>query len=135
MCISSVLHHHHVPPCPRPLAFVTHCLYCPDATVNPLTSEVVAPCANVVYTPDHGVNYDDPCSTGGCIVSPQCSTGTCRLQDLGGRWVCCACRRGGNVYRTCTNRKVGSPDTFCYHDVCQTCKPDGSPGKESTLSS
>ncbi|PHH64301.1 hypothetical protein CDD81_4785 [Ophiocordyceps australis] len=131
MCICSLLHHHHMAPCTRPLAFVAHYLYCSDAAVHPLTNEVLAPCGNVLYTPEHAVNAEDPCSTGGCVVSPQCAAGTCRLQDLGGVWVCCVCQRGGNVYRTCTNRKFGSPDTFCYHDVCHMCTADKTARKKS----
>ncbi|KFG78966.1 hypothetical protein MANI_012042 [Metarhizium anisopliae] len=124
MCICTILHYHHAPPCPRPVIFTTHYLYCPDAIVNPVTNEILSPCSNTSYKPSPGIDYPDPCSTGGCLISPLCSTGTCRLEDLNGLWVCCQCDRGGNQFRTCTNRKWACPDTFCYHKICQGCRPD-----------
>lgn len=147
MCQWSVLHHHHIPPCPRPLISVSHYLYCPDAALDPSTGEPTAPCSNVVFTPATSAEttaaaasaaaggwtwHENPsaagspvyCSLGKCLVSAECSTGACRLEDLGGRWACCACGRGGNAYTTCTNLKVGSPDTFCYHNVCAACTAD-----------
>ncbi|UNI17788.1 hypothetical protein JDV02_004107 [Purpureocillium takamizusanense] len=159
MCQWSVLHHHHIPPCPRPLTSASHYLYCPDAVIDPSTGEPAAPCTNVVFTPVaaaegtatttttatattantaaitiaaagwawHGEAAAEPpscCSLGKCLISVECSTGACRVEDLGGRWACCACGRGGNAYTTCTNRKVGSPDTFCYHNVCAACTAD-----------
>ncbi|PNY25359.1 Uncharacterized protein TCAP_04704 [Tolypocladium capitatum] len=70
---------------PSPLpALVTHYLYCPDATVQPPGQRGRRPCANVMYTADHGFNCDDPSSTGDCVMSPRCATGPCQLQDLGG---------------------------------------------------
>ncbi|GJN71146.1 hypothetical protein PLIIFM63780_006526 [Purpureocillium lilacinum] len=126
---------------------ISHYLYCPDAAVDPSTGEPTAPCANVVFTPATSAEttaaaasaaaggwtwHENPsaagspvcCSLGKCLVSAECSTGACRLEDLGGRWACCACGRGGNAYTTCTNLKVGSPDTFCYHNVCAACTAD-----------
>ncbi|KAJ6441306.1 AP-2 complex subunit mu-1 [Purpureocillium lavendulum] len=151
MCQWSLLHHHHIPPCPRPLTSAGHYLYCPDAAVDPSTGEPIAPCLNAVFTPATatadataaaaaaaattggwdeggvamaGAAQPRSCPLGKCLVSTRCSTGACRVEDLGGRWACCACGRGGNAYTTCTNRKAGSPDTFCYHNVCATCTPD-----------
>lgn len=59
-----------------------------------------------------------------CLTSAQCASGACRLADLGGRWTCCRCRRGGNALRWCAHPMRGVPDTMCYHVVCQGCRAD-----------
>ncbi len=69
-------------------------------------------------------NDNNPCATGGCLVSQHCSSGGCRLEDLGGRWTCCKCQRGGNTYRWCVHPMKKVPDTLCYHVVCQGCRAD-----------
>ncbi|KAK7906386.1 hypothetical protein PG985_016392 [Apiospora marii] len=69
-------------------------------------------------------DYNDPCATGGCLYSPGCGSGQCRLEQLGGRWVCCRCRRGGNSFRWCAHPMRRVPDTLCYHTVCLGCWAD-----------
>ncbi|KAK8137350.1 hypothetical protein PG984_005290 [Apiospora sp. TS-2023a] len=69
-------------------------------------------------------DYNDPCATGGCLVSQGCGSGQCRLEQLGGRWVCCRCRRGGNTFRWCAHPMRRVPDTLCYHQVCLGCRAD-----------
>ena len=59
-----------------------------------------------------------------CLKALACTSGTCRLTDLGGRWTCCACGRGGNRYVWCANRNKDAKDTFCYHRICGTCWGD-----------
>ncbi|KAK3308302.1 uncharacterized protein B0T15DRAFT_508787 [Chaetomium strumarium] len=136
MCTWNYLHHHHLPSCPRPIDMVVHYEYCFKATADPTTGET-QPC-NETYFADGGaalmnqVDYNDPCATGGCVISPDCSSGLCRLSQLGGRWVCCQCGGRGNEYRWCQHRMRTSPDTFCYHVCCDTCGPD--PGGSSSSS-
>lgn len=72
----------------------------------------------------NGHHGSSPCATGGCLVSQHCSSGGCRLDDLGGRWTCCKCQRGGNTYRWCVHPMRRVPDTLCYHVVCQGCWAD-----------
>ncbi|KAK8124007.1 hypothetical protein PG999_003925 [Apiospora kogelbergensis] len=69
-------------------------------------------------------DYNNPCATGGCLVSQGCGSGQCRLEQLGGRWVCCRCRRGGNAFRWCAHPMRRVPDTLCYHTVCLGCWAD-----------
>ncbi|KAK7952909.1 hypothetical protein PG988_013603 [Apiospora saccharicola] len=69
-------------------------------------------------------DYNDPCATGGCLFSQGCGSGQCRLEQLGGRWVCCRCRRGGNTFRWCAHPMRRVPDTLCYHQVCLGCRAD-----------
>ncbi|KAL2152318.1 hypothetical protein VTH82DRAFT_5502 [Thermothelomyces myriococcoides] len=101
--------------------------YCPNAVVDPATGETL-PCGNIYFSEDSAminqVDYDDPCATGGCLISPACESGECRLAQLGGRWACCRCGGGGNEYRWCQHRLRASPDTFCYHVCCDACRPD-----------
>lgn len=70
------------------------------------------------------IDYANPCATGGCLVSPGCTAGSCRLEDLGGRWICCQCFRGGNTFRWCAHPMKKVPDTMCYHVVCEHCCAD-----------
>ncbi|KAK8036104.1 hypothetical protein PG993_008718 [Apiospora rasikravindrae] len=69
-------------------------------------------------------DYNNPCATGGCLFSQGCGSGQCRLEQLGGRWVCCRCRRGGNSFRWCAHPMRRVPDTLCYHTVCLGCWAD-----------
>ena len=124
MCVVSYLHHHHVPPCERPMTYSTDYSYCSEAMIDPMTGLVIGPCEAVYYDPPQNFDFAYPCAAGGCLISPDCASGTCRLRDLRGRWLCCQCRRGGNVTRWCQHKKRGSPDTFCYHIVCYTCSGD-----------
>ncbi|KAI1499557.1 hypothetical protein F5X99DRAFT_273286 [Biscogniauxia marginata] len=91
-------------------------------------SVVQQPCAALTYAPEYnpveGIDYNNPCATGGCLVSQQCSSGGCRLQDLGGRWTCCRCHRGGNTFRWCVHPMKKVPDALCYHVICQDCQAD-----------
>lgn len=89
------------------------------------------PCLVVTPATDFGLadggcvmDYANPCATGGCLVSAGCSSGSCRLEDLGGRWVCCRCCRGGNTFRWCAHPMRKVPDTMCYHTVCGECWAD-----------
>ena len=87
------------------------------------------PCGELLYAPEYaaaeeGLDYNNPCAAGGCLVSQPCSSGQCRLEDLGGRWTCCRCSRGGNGFRWCAHPMRKVPDTLCYHVVCQGCWAD-----------
>jgi hypothetical protein len=48
-------------------------------------------------------------ATGGCLMSPDCESGACRLALLGGRWMCCQCGGRGNDETWCEYRL---PNTF-----------------------
>ncbi|KAI0140301.1 hypothetical protein BJ166DRAFT_115451 [Pestalotiopsis sp. NC0098] len=91
---------------------------------------VQQPCAALIYAPEYNmadgsmIDYANPCATGGCLVSPGCTAGSCRLEDLGGRWICCQCFRGGNTFRWCAHPMKKVPDTMCYHVVCEHCCAD-----------
>jgi hypothetical protein len=82
------------------------------------------PCSNLYFDPSQSVDYSDPCASGGCLASPDCSSGACRLEQLNGRWTCCRCGQRGNRYRWCRHRMRRSPDTFCYHVCCGDCAAD-----------
>lgn len=126
MCLFYYLHHHHIPPCYRDVDIVVHYIFCNHSAVDAATG-VQLPCANVSY--DHtqsSVDYNNPCASGGCLASPDCSSGACRLAQLNGRWICCQCERGGNTLRWCFHPMKTSPDTFCYHVCCSDCAPDAS---------
>ncbi|KAH6687009.1 hypothetical protein EV126DRAFT_349653 [Verticillium dahliae] len=123
MCIYYYLHHHHVSPCRRAIDYVVHYEFCPDAVWDSEGKNGV-PCDCSFYDQAQSVDYSNPCATSGCLVSPDCSSGTCRLQDLGGCWICCQCQRGNNVLRWCGHKMRKSPDTFCYHRACEGCTQD-----------
>ncbi|SPQ21340.1 f20513cf-f3a1-40d5-a72e-6fe5cc121e85 [Thermothielavioides terrestris] len=99
---------------------VVHYNYCPDATTDPTTG-ATQPCERTTFGDgdasllNNQVDYNDPCATGGCLLSPECTSGLCRLAQLGGRWACCACGGRANEQRWCRQRPPASPDTFCYH--------------------
>ncbi|KAI1822757.1 hypothetical protein F4861DRAFT_374776 [Xylaria intraflava] len=162
MCIYYYLHYHHVPPCDRPMEFVVHYSFCPNAKTeaftSPLSSAVPGaateqahghgnsnsngnsnsdgdgdgqyqqPCDQLAPAPEcdpaMGADYTNPCAAGGCLMSQHCASGGCRLEELGGRWSCCRCQRGGNRFRWCMNRVRRVPDALCSHVVCQRCRPD-----------
>jgi hypothetical protein len=84
----------------------------------------LVPCGNLYFDPSQSVDYNNPCATGGCLPSPDCTSGACRLLQLNGHWKCCRCQRGGNRYRWCRHRMRQIPDTFCYHVCCMGCVPD-----------
>ena len=92
--------------------------------------EDVRPAIEYSYTNSHsGVgdiagSYNNLCAMGGCLISQHCTSGGCRLEDLGGKWTCCKCQRGGNTYSYCVHPMKKVPDTLCYHVVCQGCWPD-----------
>ncbi|KAJ9138318.1 hypothetical protein NKR19_g7871 [Coniochaeta hoffmannii] len=88
------------------------------------TATVQTPCSNLYFDPSQSVDYSDPCASGGCLASPDCSSGACRLEQLSGQWRCCRCGQGGNRYRWCRQRMRRSPDTFCYHVCCGDCTAD-----------
>ncbi|KAK4249848.1 hypothetical protein C7999DRAFT_29717 [Corynascus novoguineensis] len=130
MCYWSYAHHHHLPPCTQPIEMVVNYNYCENAVVDPVTGEA-QPCKYTYFGDDaamiNQVDYDDPCATGGCLISPSCESGECRLAQLGGRWACCRCGGRANEYRWCQHRLRASPDTFCYHVCCEACTPDHDP--------
>jgi hypothetical protein len=91
------------------------------------------PCSRTSYAHPSAGQIDplDPCASGGCVASPDCISGVCRLEQLGGCWVCCVCKGTGNGYTWCAHTPVASPDSFCYHVVCANCsKDDGGGGRE-----
>lgn len=127
MCTYCYLHHHHVPPCTRAPDIVVHWDFCPNAVKNPSRSSngtKTLPCGQNHFDFVGSIDADNPCASGGCLVSPTCSSGTCRLEALGGRWRCCVCERGGNGLTWCGHKMRASPDTFCYHRVCERCTTD-----------
>ncbi len=126
MCTYYYLHRHHTPPCRRPIDYVLHYGFCHMATRDGAAAGAggLLPCAALVFDPGQSVDCGNPCALGGCTPSPDCSSGACRLADLNGVWICCQCRRGGNLFRWCGHRMRSSPDTLCYHVCCQSCEPD-----------
>ncbi|KAH6655188.1 hypothetical protein BKA67DRAFT_534122 [Truncatella angustata] len=97
---------------------------------TPVIDYIQQPCASLTHaseynTPAEMIDYSNPCATGGCLLSSGCTSGQCRLEDLGGRWVCCCCLRGGNAFRWCAHPMKKVPDTMCYHTVCEGCWADG----------
>lgn len=100
---------------------------CASASQDPShagAAAVQTPCSNLYFDPSQSVDYSDPCASGGCLTSPDCSSGACRLEQLNGRWTCCRCGQGGNRFRWCRQRMRRSPDTFCYHVCCGDCTAD-----------
>ncbi|KAI0418396.1 hypothetical protein F5X98DRAFT_117660 [Xylaria grammica] len=94
-----------------------------------VSEEVQQPCASLTHAPEYDpaqvcVDYTNPCATGGCLLSQHCASGGCRLDELGGRWACCRCGRGGNTFRWCVHRVRKVPDALCYHVVCPNCRVD-----------
>jgi hypothetical protein len=141
MCTYYYLHYHHVEPCSRGVDWELQYRYCPRSTVAPASSSplshqfsgeepqtVQVPCDELTHAPEcnpnEGIDYDDPCANGGCLMSQQCTSGGCRLEDLNGRWFCCRCTRGGNTFSSCFHPMRRVPDTLCYHTVCQSCWAD-----------
>ncbi|KAI1493296.1 hypothetical protein F5X96DRAFT_666945 [Biscogniauxia mediterranea] len=146
MCTYYYLHYHHVAPCARPIDYAVHYTFCGHAAAassnnhnhnnhnnnhnNNNHNHQQSPCAALAYDPASASAAGAGCAaaageTGCCLVSQQCSSGGCRLQDLGGRWTCCRCGRGGNTFRWCVHPMRKVPDTLCYHVVCQDCRADG----------
>src|SRR5689334_1074077 len=66
------------------------------AASNTSHPAIQTPCSNLYFDPSQSVDYSDPCASGGCLASPDCSSGACRLEQLNGRWTCCRCGQGGN---------------------------------------
>ncbi|KAK5996134.1 hypothetical protein PT974_04562 [Cladobotryum mycophilum] len=96
MCLFSYIHYHHQSPCTRAPSLVIHYSYCTAAPVDPVTNET-HPCPSAALDPAHSAhqrnndndnddNNINPCERGNCLISPVCSSGACRLQDLNGRW-------------------------------------------------
>ncbi|RSM10131.1 hypothetical protein CEP52_003739 [Fusarium oligoseptatum] len=123
MCIAHYLHYHHIPPCPRPVSYLCHYSYCAAALYDPISGEPLAPCDDISDSSPGG-DISNPCTMGLCLINPRCKSGACRLEDLGGRWVCCACGRGRNSSYQCLNYQPTAPDTFCYHQICENCTED-----------
>ncbi|KAF3760328.1 hypothetical protein M406DRAFT_343443 [Cryphonectria parasitica EP155] len=134
MCTYYYLHYHHIYPCTRDIEFVIHYIYCQDATFDQAT-QTQQPCPNISYhdqaNGNPGIDFTNPCASGGCLASPDCSLGRCRLQELGGLWICCRCGFGGNRYPCCYHLMRRSPDSLCYHQCCQDCQPDLRTGAEA----
>lgn len=133
MCIYYYLHHHHSAPCTRDIEFVIHYVFCPAATLD-ATFQTWSACPDTSYFDEQsgslGIDFNNPCASGGCLASPKCSRGACRLEELNGLWVCCRCGLGGNTYPVCYHPMKKSPDSLCYHKCCLGCEPDvaGGPG-------
>ncbi|KAK7212914.1 hypothetical protein V2G26_020092 [Clonostachys chloroleuca] len=121
MCTGQPVLYHHIAPCTRAPSYSISYAYCPYAVRDPATLRIVATCPNVIHIPSSAPLGTAPWPPGCLIVSPECSSGLCRLEDLDGAWVCCRCQRSGNTHVYCLQPKRGSPDTFCYHRVCQGC--------------
>lgn len=144
MCTYYYLHYHHLAPCTRDIEYAVHYSFCPNSapvtlSLSPPSSVgasnvengeqwIQQPCEALTYAPEYnsieGLDYNNPCVTGGCLISQQCSTGSCRLEDVGGCWICCQCNRGGNTLRWCIRPMKKIPDALCYHSICQNCRPD-----------
>ncbi|KAK0735396.1 hypothetical protein B0T21DRAFT_384259 [Apiosordaria backusii] len=133
MCTYFYLHHHHMPPCTRNIDMVVHYSFCPNSTIDSAGTQ--QPCDSPHFDNTQSVDYNDPCASGGCLVSADCTSGGCRLEQLNGRWVCCQCNGRGNEYRWCRHRMRSSPDTFCYHVCCSGCKADTKSSPSSSSSS
>ncbi|KAF7562806.1 hypothetical protein G7046_g1332 [Stylonectria norvegica] len=89
MCTYYYLHHHHFPPCTRSLTYLVHYQYCVNAMTDGVTGQQIGPCDTVVLNDGAPVDFEDPCASGGCLASPHCDSGQCRLEDLQGLWMCC----------------------------------------------
>ncbi|KAI2470799.1 hypothetical protein F4781DRAFT_158257 [Annulohypoxylon bovei var. microspora] len=141
MCTYYYLHYHHLAPCTREIEYALHYSFCPNSTAeisssSPLSASNSAhdeqwaqqPCEALTYAPEYssmeGLDYSNPCAAGDCLISQQCSSGGCRLEDLGGSWICCQCNRGGNTLRLCVRPLRKIPDALCYHVVCENCCAD-----------
>ena len=76
------------------------------------------------------MDFNNPCTSSTCLTSLECSSGQCRLEELGGRWTCCRCGGKGNEYAWCKARpglvRGADPDMVCYHVVCGGCRATGS---------
>ncbi|KAL2268906.1 hypothetical protein VTJ83DRAFT_3752 [Remersonia thermophila] len=127
MCTWSYAHYHHLPPCNRSIEMAVNYSYCQFATKDPTTGGFI-PCESTHFGDDvallNQIDYNDPCAIGGCLISPDCHMGVCRVAQLGGRWICCQCGGQGNESRQCMHRMRSSPDTFCYHEICEGCRAD-----------
>ncbi|KAI1420910.1 hypothetical protein F5Y12DRAFT_787891 [Xylaria sp. FL1777] len=154
MCTYYYLHYHHVLPCSKGIEYTVQYSFCPNATTDTFSPSalnpnpnlntsssssgggrgreeyqvVQRPCLTLTHAPEYdpvqGVDYTNPCATGGCLLSQHCASGGCRLDELGGRWTCCRCGRGGNTFRWCVHRVRKVPDALCYHVVCRNCRMD-----------
>ncbi|KAI1161618.1 hypothetical protein F5B18DRAFT_674351 [Nemania serpens] len=151
MCTYYYLHYHHVAPCARGVEYAVHYSFCENSTVEAIPNNprhpvsvsmsaaaggppggdyqlVQLPCDELTNAPEYdpaiGIDYTNPCATGGCLVSQHCASGGCRLDELGGRWICCRCSRGGNTFRWCVHPMRKVPDALCYHVVCRNCRMD-----------
>ncbi|KAH6850427.1 hypothetical protein B0I37DRAFT_352907 [Chaetomium sp. MPI-CAGE-AT-0009] len=130
MCFWSYSHHHHLPPCTRPIEIIINYEYCHCAVTDPITGET-QPCDRAFCgdnaSPMNQVDYNDPWRLPNL---PDCESGGCRLAQLGGRWACCQCGGRANEHRWCQHRLRTSPDTFCYHTCCEGCRAD--PGSSAS---
>ncbi|KAK3297176.1 uncharacterized protein B0H64DRAFT_440654 [Chaetomium fimeti] len=64
MCFWSYSHHHHLPPCTRPIEIIVNYEYCHCAVTDPMTGETQA-CDRAFCgdnaSPMNQVDYNDPC--------------------------------------------------------------------------
>jgi hypothetical protein len=71
------------------------------------------PCSRASFNIGLSADPSYPCMAGhSCVVLPACTNDKCRLEDLGGRWICCQCRRGENQSTWYAHVALRSPDTF-----------------------
>lgn len=85
------------------------------------------------HTQPQTMDFNNPCASSTCLTSLECSSGQCRLEQLGGKWTCCRCGGKGNEYPWCKARpglvRGADPDMVCYHVVCVGCGATGVPEK------
>ncbi|KAM5356633.1 hypothetical protein ACJ41O_003279 [Fusarium nematophilum] len=125
MCVAHYLHFHHVPPCRRPVRYLCLWTYCARAAYDPISRQAAAACPDVTESSPKGSGSGDPCSLDLCQVEERCRDGGCRLDEVGGRWVCCACRGAVDRSTGCLNPRPDDPGTFCCHRICEYCTADG----------
>ncbi|KAI1445031.1 hypothetical protein F5Y02DRAFT_387599 [Annulohypoxylon stygium] len=143
MCTYYYLHYHHLAGCTRDIEYELHYSFCPNSTAEISSSSSLGsvgagdaeqwtqqPCEALTYAPGYntidGLDYSNPCAAGDCLIAQQCSSGGCRLEDLGGSWICCQCSSRRNTLRLCVRPLRKIPDALCYHAVCQNCRADHS---------
>lgn len=80
------------------------------------------------------MDFNNPCASSTCLTSLECSSGQCRLEQLGGKWTCCRCGGKCNEYAWCKARpglvRGSDPDMVCYHVVCGGCRASSSNSHE-----
>ncbi|KAL0466039.1 hypothetical protein QR685DRAFT_536741 [Neurospora intermedia] len=119
----------------------TTCYYSDDGTPFPIDYTSLYSSTNSMslsqqqpqHTQPQTMDFNNPCASSTCLTSLECSSGQCRLEQLGGKWTCCRCGGKGNEYAWCKARpglvKGADPDMVCYHVICAGCRETGISGK------